>query len=303
MTDRLITGKKGNGKTIFAVGAIIDAIKAGKRVATNLDINIDQFSPDNRMTFIRLPDCPTVEDFELLGRGQEGVVEEDNGLISLDEVSKIFNARSWGDKARQPVLDWLVHSRKYGWDVDMIAQGQEQLDKQLRTSLLEYWVSVKRTDKWPIPFITPLSRFIRDFPLLDRIIPKGGVRFPKYHIGTIRHGFDINSLITERKWYKGKDYYHLYNTQQIFLDRDHPDACAIHTVLSAWHIKGRYLTPKKNLLRKLRDWINGEHLPKPLPPKDKHPLVDLLQKLPEAERLKHWRRLNDLGAFDIPSAA
>lgn len=242
MADYLITGKKGNGKSIFAVGVIFDALAAGKKVATNLDINLEALgNPYSKKTLIRLPDRPTVEDFEAIGRGQDGVVEDDNGVIVLDEVSTIFNARSWGDKARQPILDWLVHSRKYGWDVYMIAQGQEQIDKQLRTSLLEYWVQVKRTDKWPIPFVTPIVQSLTGYRLT----------LPKYHFGTIRHGFDINALVVERKWYKGKRFWPAYNTQQVFLDRDHPHACGLHSVLSPWHTKGRYLPPKPTVWERL----------------------------------------------------
>lgn len=232
MSDYLITGKKGNGKTIFAVGVIRDALLAGKRVATNLDINLDKLlGPNSKASLIRLPDTIHVDDLEFLGRGQDGCSEDENGIIVLDEVSRIFNSRSWGDKSRQPLLDWLVHSRKYGWDVYMIAQGPEQLDKQLRTTLLEYWVIVRRTDKWPIPFITPLLKTLAGIDL----------RLPKMHIGTIRHGFDHNALKVDRKWYKGAPLYPCYDTQQIFLDRDNPKACGLHTRLSAWHTTGRYL--------------------------------------------------------------
>ncbi|MCK9283970.1 MAG: hypothetical protein M0P39_06770 [Rhodocyclaceae bacterium] len=287
MADYLVTGKKGNGKTIFAVGVIRDALAAGKRVATNINVHLHVLArPQSTRSYIRLPDTPTVEDFEALGRGQDGVVEEDNGIIVLDESSKIFNSRSWGDKSRQPILDWLVHSRKYGWDVYMIAQGQEQLDKQLRTALLEYWVVVKRTDKWPIPLITPLSK----------LFIQGGLRMPKYHFGTVRHGFDRDALVVDRKWYKGVDLYAAYDTQQIFLDRDHPQASGLHTVLSHWHTHGRYLPHIPTFLEKLRAWWDGAHLPKPSP-KPKHRLADLLAKLPPDQAVKHWRRLDSLGAF------
>lgn len=290
MADYLITGKKGNGKSIFAVGVIRDALAAGKRVATNLDIRIEKFgNPHSRKTLIRLPDCPVIDDLESLGRGQDGVVEEENGVIVLDEVSKFLNSRQWGDKARGPVLDWLVHSRKLGWDVYMIAQGQGQLDKQLRESLLEYWVTVRRIDKWPIPIITPLVRTLTGFD----------VRMPRYHFGTIRHGFDRDALVIERRWYKGKDLWPCYDTQQLFLEREHPKSVGLHTVLSPWHTTGRYLPAKKSFRERLVDLWDGpaiNPLPKP-PAKPKRPLVELLMALPPEDRERHWRRFNDLGAI------
>ncbi|GBG01433.1 hypothetical protein AZSI13_07600 [Azospira sp. I13] len=231
MADYLVTGKKGNGKGLFCVGVIRDAIAQGKRVATNMDIYLDHLlSPGNRTTIFRVPDRPTVDDMHAIGRGQDGVNEDDNGVLVLDECSAIFNSRSWGDKERQPLLDWLIHSRKLGWDVYYISQGQEQLDKQVRSTQAEYHIAVKRTDKWPIPFVTP---FFKTFGI--------NIRFPKLHVGIVRHGMERDALFIERRWYRGRDFYNAYDTQQIFLERSHPKACGLHTVLSPYHIKGRYL--------------------------------------------------------------
>lgn len=231
MADYLIDGKKGAGKSLFAIGLIRDALRARKRVVTNLDVKLEHLLPaHSRAVLIRIPDRPTVEDMLAIGRGQDGVVEDDNGIIVLDECSAFFNSRTWGDKERQPLLDWFIHSRKYGWDSYFIAQGQEQLDKQLRSTQIEYHISVKRTDKWPIPFITPLSRALG--------IP---IRFPRMHVGIVRHGMDRDSLLIERRWYRGNELYPAYFTQQVFLDRGHPDAVGLYSFLSPWHLKGRHL--------------------------------------------------------------
>lgn len=231
MADYLVSGKKGAGKSLFSVGVIRDALRAGKRVATNLDIHLDKLLPPHyRCHIIRIPDRPTVDDMLAIGRGQEGVVEDDNGIIVLDECSSFFNSRTYNDKSRQPLLDWFIHSRKYGWDTYFIAQGQEQLDKQLRTTQIEYHISVTRTDKWPIPLVTPAFKALGI-----------NLRFPRMHVGVVRHGMDSRALLIERRWYRGDDLYPCYDTQQVFLDRGHPEACGLHTVLSPYHTKGRYL--------------------------------------------------------------
>jgi hypothetical protein len=286
MSDYLISGKKGTGKTLFSIGIIREALASGKKVATNVDVYLDKLaSPTSRVTLYRIPDHPTADDMNAIGRGQEGVTEEQNGVIVLDECSAFFNARAWGDKGRQPLLDWLIHSRKLGWDVYYIAQGQSQVDKQLRESQVEYHITVKRTDKWPIPFITPLVKALTDYKL----------SFPKMHIGTYRHGMDANALVVDRKWFRSHDLYSAYDTQQKFLDRDHHDAVGLHTVLSAWHTKGRYEQPRQALIDRLRTWWNkGQTKPAPKP---KHRLVALLSKLPPHQAQKHWHRLNALGAF------
>lgn len=232
MADYAVTGKKGAGKSLFCVGLIRDALREGKKVATNLDVRPEFFGRYTcKGTIIRIPDRPCVDDFLAIGRGQSGVQEDDNGLIILDETSTFFNTRSWGDKTRQPMLDWLVHSRKYGWDVYYIMQGLSQVDKQVRDTQIEYCINVKRTDKWPIPFITPITNAL-GYPL----------RFPKMHVGIIRHGVQADALLIGRKWYRGRDLFPAYDTQQVFLDRDHPQACGLHTLLSAYHVKGRYMS-------------------------------------------------------------
>lgn len=292
MTDFAVTGKKGSGKGLFCAGLIRDALLAGKRVATNMDIWPEEMlSVSNKSTFIRLPDCPTVEDFEALGRGNEIINDDLNGIIVLDESSKYFNSRSWGDKERQPILDWLIHSRKLGWDVYYQMQGLEQVDKQLRSTQIEYHVTVKRTDKWPIPFITPLAKLIGL-----------NVRFPRMHIGIFRHGCERDSLVVDRKFYRARDLYKAYDTRQVFLDRGHPDACGLHSVLSAYHLRGRYLKrvpsfPVRFLYALVGyDWTKSEQRVVPSK-KPKHRFAVLLSKLPPDQAVRHWNRLNALGAF------
>ena len=63
MTDFAVTGKKRAGKGLFCTGLIRDALRDGRRVATNMDIFPDKIvSPLNKGLIIRLPDCPTAVD-------------------------------------------------------------------------------------------------------------------------------------------------------------------------------------------------------------------------------------------------
>lgn len=298
MTDFAVTGKKRGGKGLFCAGIIRDALASNRRVATNMDLHLDQmFLPWNKSTYIRLPDMPTAEDMDAigLGYGKEGdpIDEERNGVIVLDECSAYFNSRQWGDKSRQPLLDWLIHSGKLRWHVYYQMQGLEQIDKQLRATQIEYHVAVKRTDRWPIPGVTALGKLFG----LD-------IRFPKMHIGIIKHGCDRDSLVVDRKWYKAKDLYNVYDTEQKFLPRDHPQAVGLHSVLSPWHIEGRYLpNPPSKPLRFLYGLIGYDYVSKLRQQrnekfiKPKHPLAVLLSKLPEQDRVRHFKRLDALGAF------
>lgn len=294
MTDFAVTGKKRSGKGLFCAGMIRDALKAGRRVATNMDIHLDKLlPPHSRATIIRLPDCPTADDMRALGKGSPAIGDDNNGIIVLDEASKFFNARSWSDKTRQPLLDWLIHSGKERWDVYYQMQGLSQVDKQLRETQVEYHVIVKRMDKWPIPFVTPLCKAFGF-----------NVRLPKMHVGIIKHGTDLHAMIVDRKFYKAKDLYAAYDTEQVFLDRDHLDACGLHTVLSPWHVRGRYLPPPPNVLFRFvygvvgYDWTKSKRQQQAKPQrKPKLALVAQLAHLKPDDAVKHWRRLESLGAI------
>lgn len=218
MADYLVSGKKALEKAPFVLVLFVMRCWLEK-VSTNLDIKVDRLVPFRINLLIRLPDRPSYEDMLVIGQGQSGVEEENNGVIVLDECSSFLNSRSWNDKGRQAFLDWIIHSRKYGWDTYFIAQ-QEQLDKQLRTTQLEYHIAVKNTAKWPIPFVTPL------------VMTFTGIRLtlPKMHLGIIKQGMDRDSLLIGRKWLRGVMFSDAYDTQQIFCDREHSSACGIHTV-------------------------------------------------------------------------
>jgi len=293
MTDFAVTGKKRSGKGLFCVGLIRDALIAGKPVATNMDIYLDKLLPaHHKGKIFRLPDCPTKEDLDAIGKGNEEVNDDMNGLIILDEASKYFNARSWGDKARQPMLDWLIHSGKLGWDVYYQMQGLEQVDKQLRSTQVEFHISVKKTDRWRIPFVTTLFSVIG----LD-------VRFPRMHLGIYKQGCDRDSMVTDRKFYRAKDLYHAYDTRQVYLDRDHPEAVGLHTVLSAWHIKGRYLpAPPPKWMRFVYGMIGKDWTLQPVKPaiivKPKLPMVEKLSQLKPDDAVRHWQRLERLGLIN-----
>jgi len=291
MADYAITGRKGSGKTLFAVGVIRDALRAGRRVATNVDIRLDALlGPRSKAILTRLPDKPTAADFEAIGRGQAGPVEDDNGVIVLDETSTFFNSRAFGDKDRQPLLDWLVHSRKLGWDVYYICQGLDQIDKQLRTTMIEYHIIVRRTDKWPIPLVTPITAAL-------------GYRvgFPKCHIGVCRHGVERDALIVKRTFYRAKDLFNAYDTQQLFLPRDHPAACGVHTLLSAHLVAGRYLPEPRPWWLRFAWGLFGREAPQVEPPrtlKPKLPCIADLATLPPEQAMQEWRRLDALGVLD-----
>jgi hypothetical protein len=208
MSVYVITGKLGSGKTLICVGRIHDYLTRGRRVATNLDIDMRSLADNPLSTAFteRLPDYPTSESLDALGSGNDSADEEFNGLLVLDECGTWLNTRAWaGDKGRQPMLDWMLHSRKHGWDVLLIVQDLNIIDKQVRLALCEHLVVCRRLDRLPIPFLSA------GFKLFGF-----NLKLPKVHLAIVRYGQERESPIVERWLYRGRRFYTAYDTKQIF---------------------------------------------------------------------------------------
>lgn len=233
-----ITGELGSGKTMYAVKLIQEYLRAGRPVVTNLDLFIDEMMPiESEATAIRLPDKPTRKHFDELGDAysvKDGYNEQKFGLIVLDECLTWLNSRGWQDKERAGVLDWFLHARKHGWNVAFIMQSADYCDPQLRETLLTYHVSCRKMGKYRIPIIGKAF----------------GMRMPKGTLATITAGYGSNSIAHDRELYRGTDLYAAYNTGQVFtsgfelLGDQFVDMRSSYTMLSAWHLKGRYEIPQ-----------------------------------------------------------
>lgn len=215
-----IEGKLGTGKTKFAVWQAQLALSQGRRVASNVDLYLDKLVPHKAVHYVRIPDKPTAWDLEAVGHGNPGSYDEDrNGVMILDELGTWLNARSFQDKSRAAVLDWLIHARKLGWDVYLIVQDAGMIDKQVREALIEYRVKLFRGDKIKIPFIGGI--------LNDLFGGRAGY-LPRFHMAVARVGDGQGAVVAERWMFRGDDLHAAYDTRQIFRP-DYP-----HGTHSVW---------------------------------------------------------------------
>lgn len=284
MSAFFITGKQGTGKGLVAAAKIAEYMLRGSLVATNLDIFPDgYFDPMSKRTVIRLPDKPTLEDFQILGTANDSYDEEKNGLLVLDELGDWFNSRKWNDKTRQPILSYFLYLRKRGWDVLLLVQDIDMVDGQLINQLAEHLVICRRFDKVPIPYI---GRWLKKLGL------KGTL--PKFHRAKVHLGENTAAPVVDTWTFWGERFYKLYDTKQIF-SYEYPHG--VHSVLSAWHTKGRYMAGKKTIRQAVEEFINP---PRPaVELKPKHPLVQRISRIPDpAKRLEFFRRFESCGAFD-----
>lgn len=296
MAIYLISGKLGSGKTLASVGQIRDKLRSGCQVATNLDLRLENLLPGRfgkpggilPVRCLRIPDKPTVADLEALGSGNDSMNEDQNGIIVLDELASWLNSRTFNDKARMPVIDWLLHSRKHGWDVFFICQHIEQIDKQVRTALVEYLVTCRRMDRVKIPVVGKLVQSITNGYC------KGNL--PKVHLATVRYGCEKDAIVADRWIYQAKDLYSAYNTRQIFTDHY---ADGVFSYLPPWHLVGyKQKTLRERLRIAVAQFVDRMEPARVRPVlKDKHPLVAMLAKLPPDQAVKHFQRLQSLGAI------
>lgn len=214
-----VEGKLGTGKTKFCVWRAQEALREGRRVASNLDLDLSKLVPERRAHYVRLPDKPSAFDLDAAGHGNPGSYDEaKNGLMILDELGTWLNSRSFQDKSRAPMIDWLIHARKHGWDVYLIVQDANMIDRQVREALIEYQCRCIRLDKIRIPVIGGLLGI-------------AGGRWgylPRMHVTTARVGYGAGAIVAERWTYRGDDLHAAYDTRQIFRS-DYP-----HGAFSSW---------------------------------------------------------------------
>lgn len=230
-----LTGKLGNGKTLAAVGKMIDTLNQGNMVASNVDLNLLKIckSHNNKtVRVIRLPDQPTEFDLNCLPVANSSYDDDKNGLLVLDECGTWFNARTWNEKHRQGINAWFLHARKLGWNVIFIVQDIEIIDSQARKALGELTGFCKDTSKIAVPVLSFWWKLFSGKPLT----------FPKGHIAKIVNGTHPQTDPLYDRWiYKGTQYYDYYDTKQCF--SPYYDK-GTYSVLTPWHIRGRYVIPK-----------------------------------------------------------
>lgn len=240
-----ITGKTGQGKGLVTMGLIVDYLRRGKMVATNIDIFVDKFRDpyNDKIRIIRLPDYPTAADLWNLGYGAaEDVVDEDDfGLLVLDEAATWLNSRDWNKPGNREYADWFVQRRKFKWNVGVLIQRFDSLDTSVREAVISHEMRAYKVERVNIPLIMPIIK-----ELTGQRYPK----FPKwlrYHKATTRN-LD-GGFVEDVTRYRGTHWYALYDTLQKF----RPD-CGFgpHSLLTPWHLKGRYLPPRWGVRRWFR---------------------------------------------------
>jgi hypothetical protein len=245
MAFYIITGNLGAGKSTVAVSIIREYLNENRSVATNLNLTIENLINENakKTKCYRLPDVPTEVDFEVIGKGYEGDFKGDksNGAIVLDECAKWLNSRSYNQPGRKGLINFFIHARKMRWDVYLLIQHIDALDKQFRDLFCEYQLHCTRMDRFNVPFVSKIYKSLFGKPL----------PLPRVHVGSLFYFTANGRHHVENRYYRGNDVFNGFDTEQVF--SEFTGQTATSTYLTPYLIKGRYRNAKDRLNEALQN--------------------------------------------------
>ncbi|MEQ6290774.1 zonular occludens toxin domain-containing protein [Vogesella sp. GCM10023246] len=219
-------GTLGSGKTSWAVSRALRYLNKNRRVAANFPLDFTGFDSAHKDSYATiLPDIPTSADLHALGRG--GPNERESGLLIIDEGAFVLNARTYNDPDRIKLIEWFALSRKLGWDVILIIQHIQALDKQIRLLFAEHVVICKRMDKLKLGGIIPL---------------------PPMHLAVTKYGSEQHAPIAARDFYFPAKIGKAYDTAKLF---SHDGASGMYCTLTPHLAVRRYLPSKPTLTANL----------------------------------------------------
>lgn len=218
------TGRPGNGKSLHMAQEIDNALRHGKNVIANFEINehtYDKFKHKEKLgKFIyeenfnwlnnayktKIPRHFSYLDglynfaLQFHKRNARGQIIEHQTLLCLDECQELFNTRTWNRSDRLEWASFFRQHRKYGYDVILVSQDDKVVDKQIR-SILEYEVE---------------HRCVNNYKALGAVVGaiSGGKLFVAITRWYAKTGKDSK---IKSSFFKGKKkYYEFYDSYQTF---------------------------------------------------------------------------------------
>lgn len=137
----LYNGTPGSGKSLHLASLIKTQLKyRNKWIVTNVPINVENIKGHKRGRYIYLDDIElnpnnlqTISNSYFAGKK----LEESKLILIIDECQLMFNAREWNKPGRADWLKFFTLHRHLGYDIILVCQFDNMLDKQIR-SLVEY---------------------------------------------------------------------------------------------------------------------------------------------------------------------
>jgi len=161
-----VEGKPGAGKSYFATKTILEALKEGKKVFTNMDnICIRSYAwKVEKETKGKVTKESVLSNFRLLKTADLRLFhkipkrELMNSTIVLDEVMLDFFVRDW-QKTGKDLIFFFTQHRKYRCDFWYLTQAISKVDGVLR-EMTQYYVRMRNTEYFKLLFIRLPKRFV-----------------------------------------------------------------------------------------------------------------------------------------------
>ena len=141
-------GTPGSGKTYESVQKILDNLKMGRVVYTNIDGMSDPECLEMIKCYCELSDLALARLLHFLEPHQLEdfwMHIQPGCLVVLDEVQKIFGSRDWQTTKNNQFASWASTHRHNGFDVVLITQSIDRVDSAVR-SLLEWTYVFRKTN-------------------------------------------------------------------------------------------------------------------------------------------------------------
>lgn len=207
----LYTGTPGSGKSLDCAINMYSWLRRGRHVLANFSINLDLVSKNckNDITFVKFENSKiTPEVFVNYSREYRKKREakgkrckEGELKLIFDEAQVLFSSRRW--QTLDPSwLTFFSQSRKYFYDIILICQIDEMIDKQIRC-LVEYEYKHRKLSNFGI-FGKILNLFY------------GGKTFCK-----ITYWYPIKERLGSEMFHFNRKYADLYDTYEDFELGDH----------------------------------------------------------------------------------
>ena len=199
MTVFLYSGTPGSGKSLHMAKSIYWGVRTGRSVIANFDINRDMFKSTSSFHMVENHDL-TPSYLERFAVDYFKTQKFKEGAISLyiDEAQVIFSNREWNAQGRKDWIRFFTQHRKLGYNVYIVAQNHEMIDKQIR-SLVEYEVMHRKLNN--VGWVGNLANVL----FLGHPVVCGVTRW---------YGLKMR---LSSEWFIGtKKYYRLYDTLKVF---------------------------------------------------------------------------------------
>lgn len=202
-----VYGHLGGGKTLSSVATMVDFLKRGFTVVSNVKLkNIESF----KGKYQYLEDFNNVDFWSLPVGAPRGSRSSFRSLICIDECAEFLDQYSSNSYFTKQFTSWLRHSSKRGQFVMLIVQRPEFLVKSVRL-LVNKWILCDDLAQMRLPFLKIRNPFYNDCVrriLLDRlgnVISTGINNINKFEFG--KYYDTAQSIATEgRQFDNNNDY-------------------------------------------------------------------------------------------------